>query len=288
MLRRARRAPPARATASLTPPPLSARASPRPRRPKEANTLQADFYRCALPAQTRDWLAKFSLAGDGRFFVAQLHAWNASMEPENVYFYGAVASIRDAQARGVAAAGVGVELASAVDGGDPYAPATSIHPRGKQTPGRRLAAAILARRFNVAVPFASPRYARAAAAPPPAGATLALAVALEGARGAPPPLLTYVAPSPASNSSRCPTDLTIPAFMCAGFELMLDDAPFPNGTWVPAAAAIDAARTGLVLSAAAPAGARAAGSRNGWNAWPIVNFYAEDGLLPLLPWSEAV
>ena len=74
--------------------------------------------------------------------------------------------------------------------------------------------------------------------------------------------------------------------MCAAFEIMLDDAPYPNGTWVPAAGALDAAGTGLVLSAAAPRGARAAASRNGWNAWPIVNVYAGD--LPLLPWMEAV
>ena len=74
--------------------------------------------------------------------------------------------------------------------------------------------------------------------------------------------------------------------MCAAFELMLNDAPYPNGTWIPAAAALDATGSGLVLSATAPAGEIIAGSRNGWNAWPVVNVY--DGTLPLLPWMEPV
>jgi hypothetical protein len=74
--------------------------------------------------------------------------------------------------------------------------------------------------------------------------------------------------------------------MCAWFEIMQDDAPFPNGTWVNASAAIDAAGTGLVLSATATvAGAKPAATRNGWNAWPVVNVYSEAGL-PLLPWMQ--
>ena len=253
--------------------------------------LQSAFYRCALAAHALDWTSKLSLDGEGRFFAAQLHAWNASTDPTDVYYFGDVAALRNSQQLAIAAAGAVAELASAVDGGDPFAPATSIHPRGKQIPGRRLAAAILARRFGLPVPHASPRYASAAAVAPPAGAAIAVSVALAGARGTPAPSLTWVAPSPSSNSSRCPLDLTIPAFMCAGFEVMLADSPFPNGTWVPATATIDAAGTGLVLTVAtgdAPAGSRAAATRNGYNAWPIVNVYAADGMLPLLPWSEAM
>ena len=98
--------------------------------------------------------------------------------------------------------------------------------------------------------------------------------------------LVWVPPSPASNSSRCPVDLGVLPLMCAGFELMADDAPFPNGTWVPAAASLDAAGTGLVLTATAPRqGVAAAGTRNGWNAWPVINVYAAGNGLPLLPWQ---
>ncbi len=172
-------------------------------------------------------------------------------------------------------------LPSKIDGGDPFAPATSIHPRAKQIAGYRLSQAIAARRYGIKAAYAAPRYASSSASA--SGAQLTVNVVLDGDA-----TLTYVAPSPASNSSRCPTDMTIPDFMCAAFEIMLDDAPFPNGTWVSAAAAIDARGTGLTLTATSTGGQKAAGSRNGWAAWPIVNFYALDGNLPVLPWIEPV
>jgi len=220
--------------------------------------------------------------------VAQLHAWNASTDPKNVYFYGAIAALRAAQAAGVAAS-PGAELATAIDGGDPLAPATSIHPRSKQLPGARLAQAILARRYGLpGVAYAAPRYAGGTASA--AGTALSVHVALDmGGAGGAPPVLVWRPPIPSSNSSRCPTDLGVLPAMCRGFEIMLGDAAFPNGTWVPAAAALDAAGTGLVLSAQAPrAGLVAAGTRNGWGAWPVVNVYAVDGNLPVLPWQESL
>ncbi len=247
---------------------------------------QNTAYACLLAAHSNDWQAGFQQSGSGRFFVSQLHAWNASTDPTNVYFAGAIAPARLAQARGVAAS-PGAELATVIDGGDPLAPATSIHPRCKQLLGRRVAQAILARRFGLPVAYAAPRFASSVASA--AGTALTLRVALASSAGAPPQPLEWRAPSAASNSTRCPTDLGVLPVMCAGFEVMLSDAPFPGGTWLPAAAAIDAAGTGLVLSATAPrAGLAVAGSRNGWGAWPLVNAYAIEGDLPVLPWLEAV
>ena len=248
---------------------------------------QAPFYACLLASLSSDWQRGFQHAGSpGRFFVAQLHAWNASTDASNVYYYGAIAGLRAAQAAGVAAS-PGAELATAIDGGDPQAPATSIHPRNKQLVGTRLAQAILARRYGVpGVAYAAPRYAGGAASA--AGAALSVRVALADGSGA-PPALAWRPPAPASNSSRCPTDRGVLPVMCAGFEVMVSDAPFPRGTWVPATAALDAEGTGLVLSARAPrAGLVAAGTRNGWGAWPVVNVYAVDGNLPVLPWQEAL
>ena len=258
----------------------------------EANVLQPHFYACALAAHAVDWaVAKFGLAGNASFLVAQLHAWNASTDPTNVYYYGSISSLRAAQAAGVAATHGIAALASAVDGGDPDAPATSIHPRGKQTPGARLATAALALRLGRAplVSAAYPVYGGAVAAVG-AGGTLSVHVSLTTSLPGVPPLpLVWTPPSPASNSSRCPVDLGVLPLMCAGFEVMANDAPFPNGTWVPATAALDAAGTGLVLTAAAPQpGLAAAGTRNGWNAWPVVNVYAVENANPLLPWEEPI
>jgi len=226
----------------------------------------------------------------GRFFVAQLHAWNASTDPTNVYYQGAIAGQRIAQAQGVADS-PGAELATAIDGGDPLAPATSIHPRNKQLPGHRLALAILARRYGMPhTSYAAPRYASATASA--SGVVLTVRVAVSnstgGGGGGTVPLV-WVPPTPDSNSSRCPTDLGVLPIMCAGFEVMLSDGPFPNGTWVPASAAVDGEGSGVVLTATAPhSGLVAAGTRNGWGAWPVVNVYARDGFLPLLPWQNEV
>jgi len=253
----------------------------------EANVLQSKYYECALAAHVASWLGCDAFCvppAPARFLVSQLHAWNGSLDVSNVYYFGAIASLREAQARAVAAS-PGAALITAVDGGDPFAPATSIHPRGKQTPSARLAAAALALRFGADVAWASPTYASAAARAT-GGAALVVDVALGAVGGGAVQPLVWRAPDAASNSSRCPTDLTIPAFMCAWFEIMQDDAPFPNGTWVNASAAIDAAGTGLILSAAATvAGAKPAATRNGMNAWPVVNVYSAAGL-PLLPWQE--
>ena len=256
--------------------------------------LQASYYSCFLAALSTDWQRSFQHSGSpGRFFVVQLHAWNASTDPSNVYYYAAIAGMRAAQAAGVALS-PGAELATAVDGGDPQAPATSIHPRGKQLPGQRLARAIAARRYGLpGIAYSAPSYAGGVAAPAQ-GLALSVSVALatagssSGSSGA-PPQLQWLPPSPASNSSRCPTDLGVLPVMCRGFEVMLSDAPFPAGTWVPALAQVDAAGTGLVLSATAPkAGLQATGTRFGWGAWPVVNAYTVDGELPVLPWQEAL
>jgi len=246
---------------------------------------QHAFYACMLTALSNDWQRGFQHSGSGRFFVAQLHPWNASTDPENVYYYSAIAPLRRAQAQGVAAS-PGAALATAIDGGDPLAPATSIHPRSKQLPGARLSQAILSQRYGLPVPYAAPGFASSTASA--AGTELAVHVVLT-AGGGEAPQLRWVPPSPASNSSRCPTDLQVLPIMCSGFEVMLNDAPFPNGTWLPASGALDASGMGLVLTATAPrAGLAAAGSRNGWNAWPVVNFYTVEGSLPLLTWEEAV
>lgn len=132
---------------------------------------------------------------------------------------------------------------------------------------------------------AYPVYASAVAA---AGARDALSVHVSLTTllpGVAPLPLVWTPPSPASS----PVDLGVLPLMCAGFEVMANDAPFPNGTWVPATAAIDAAGTGLMLTATSPQpGLAAAGTRNGWNAWPVVNVYATENGNPLLPWEEPI
>ena len=251
-----------------------------------------------LRALATDFIAGFQQQGagagpdassTGRFFVVQLQAWNASMDPANVYYHGAIAGLRVAQQVGVSST-PGAELVTAIDGGDPQAPATSIHPRGKQLPGHRLALAILAQRYGMQqIEYAAPRYSSATGASAQ-GLALQVSVRVSNSAGSTDVQLVWVPPSPDSNSSRCPTDLGVLPIMCAGFEIMLSDGAFPNGTWVPAAVEIASGQGGsLTLKATAPrAGLVAAGTRNGWGAWPVVSVYSASSHLPLLPWQERV
>lgn len=263
---------------------------------QNAEQGQDAYYRCALPALINSWRTLLSVPTAG-FFVTQLHPWNATTP--------GMASLDALPRFRLAQAGLDLPLTAVVpqlDGGDPQAPATSIHPRGKQTPAARLANAALAITFGKpetrwkaptyagTAPLASVRDAASGAV------TVGVTVSFEPdtVEGG----LTFVPPAPASNSSRCPTDLGIPAALCSWFGVQLGatgpgSAPL-NGTWVNATGAIaGAGGTQLTLQAVVPgvpAGVTVTpiASSNGFSGWPVVNFYAAATDLPVMPWLASL
>lgn len=254
----------------------------------ESNGLTAEqdgYYLCALPFLVRSLRSLFNspsaFAG-----IVQLAPWASS----NATFNGQVAALRQAQ---LAASDAlpGMATITAVDGGDPFGPIGSIHPRAKQLVGRRLAAAALTAVYRQPTPFAGPRYASAVPGGGAAGAlsaTVSFAAPSPSSPGNDGPL-RLIAPSPDgpfANSSVCPTGVA--ADLCAGFALRGSD-----GVWYAATAALGGSQRTLVLTAAAsagggvPGGLTATATASGWSLWPITLLYSSAGL-PAWPWNASI
>lgn len=193
----------------------------------------------------------------------QLAPWASSAAT----FNGRVAALRDAQLRAGDAA-PNISVITAVDGGDPYGPIGSIHPRAKQLVGRRAAAATLSVVYGVAAASAGPRFASAARG---GGAGLSATVAFSGGGGG-LALITPQATGAYANSSVCPVG--VGAALCAGFQIAGSD-----GVWRDATGALTADGARLVLSAAAPAGVTAVAVASGWSLWPISLLYGSNGVV---------
>jgi sialate O-acetylesterase len=252
----------------------------------ESNALTAEaedgYYLCALPFLVGSLRSLFN-SPTAFAAIVQLAPWASS----NASFNGQVAALRQAQ---LAASDALPHMATitAVDGGDPFGPIGSIHPRAKQLVGRRLAAAALTAVYGQPTPFAGPRYASAVPGGGAAGAlsaTVSFAAPSAASPGNDGPL-RLISPSPDgpfANSSVCPTGVA--ADLCAGFALRGSD-----NVWYAAVAALGAAPRTLVLTASAadvPAGLTATATASGWSLWPITLLYSSGGL-PAWPWNASV
>jgi hypothetical protein len=172
---------------------------------------------------------------------------------------------RDAQLTGLSASGANVVVANAVDLGDATAPFGSVHPRNKQTVGRRFAAAALDLLYGESTPYLNPRYARATAVPA-RGPDDTLSVVVEfDAASLSNGELTLV-------SASCPTSLGVPASECAWYDVQLSD-----GTWYNATVSVTDSGTGLVLTVAGGAGLTVNATRGDFSRWPVVRH-----MLPVL------
>jgi len=252
----------------------------------ESNALTAapedGYYLCALPFLVQSLRALFDSPAAFAAIV-QLAPWASSAAS----FNARVAALRQAQ---LAASDAlpGMATITAADGGDPFGPIGSIHPRAKQLVGRRLAAAALTAVHGRPTPFAGPRYASAAAGGGAAGslsATVSFAAPSPASPGNDGPLV-LIAPAPVgpfANSSVCPVGVA--ADLCAGFALRGS-----NGVWYNASAALGAAQRTLVLTASdsgVPAGLTATATASGWSLWPLTTLYNNAGL-PAFPWNETI
>ncbi|HLJ56982.1 MAG TPA: sialate O-acetylesterase [Chthonomonadaceae bacterium] len=115
----------------------------------ESNAGRAFQYRTLLPTMIKDWRTRWG-EGDFPFFIVQLANWQKSAdEPKD----DAWAELREAQsmtARDVPKVGIAVTI----DVGD----AADIHPKDKQTVGKRLALAAEAIAYGRRVEYSGPLY----------------------------------------------------------------------------------------------------------------------------------
>lgn len=219
--------------------------------------------------------------------VAQLAPWASSPAADNE----AVAELRASQLR-TGRALPNVTVATAADGGDPGAPAGSIHPRGKQHLGARLGAGAVGALLTGAGAQPPEAVGPIAVSVAPGGGppgTLSATVSFAGVDAA-SNRLVLVAPQPVgplANSSVCPAGVN--ASLCAGFQLQ--DAA---GAWYPATGTLTPDATQLVLTAAPapggpapPPGAVLNATASGWSLWPITLLYSSRGV-PAFPWRLGV
>jgi len=115
----------------------------------EANTGQQNYYACAFPVMIEDWRTKWggNTSKSFGFYFVQLAPWiGAGNDAE--------ALIRLSQLFAIKLADVG--FATAADLGDPLSPFGSVHPRGKQEVGRRLALSVLGLTYFRPVQYMGP------------------------------------------------------------------------------------------------------------------------------------
>lgn len=236
------------------------------------STWEDTFYTCALPRLVSTLRTLFDSPAMHAAIV-QLAPWASS----GASFNSQVATLREAQLRAGDAL-PNISVVTAVDGGDPYGPIGSIHPRAKQLVGRRTAAAALSLVYGIERPFAGPRFKQATAggdATHPLSATLTFTGGGGGLS-----LITPQATGQFANSSVCPTGVS--ASLCFGFMIAGTD-----GTWRPATGVLSGDSQQLVLSAPAPAGVTAVAVSSGWSLWPITLLYGTNGL-PVFPFNATV
>jgi len=224
----------------------------------EANAGQPSVYKYCQPAMVADWRMHFN--------DAQLWFGFVLMEPWITT--APLAQLRDAQEYTLQAL-PNTAYGAAIDIGDPLSPFGSVHPRHKQVPAGRLANAALNQIYAQNTPLLGP-------------------VAQAATGSAAGTMLTVTVQFPAGSSlalqaAHCPTELGVPASICAWYGIQGSDWTLYNAT-----AAVTADGNGLELTATAKAaGVKPLYATYGYGPWPIITVYGANGL-PAIPFNQSV
>ena len=164
-----------------------------------------------------------------------------------------------------------------------YGAGGNIHPPYKQHVGERLANAAMAIVYNKPINWRSPTYLSAKAG---TGTTLGeVTVSLNDV------LAAGLTLKPSFNAHTAGSCHGQKAGTCAGASVQFDDT---KKSWVKATVGLSADKQGMMLTAPAPAGAKAAiATSYGWGAVPFLTVYradmeGEDGQLPVLTWNRTL
>ena len=246
----------------------------------EANAAfnQTAYYACAFPVLVEHWRDAFggpSSRSAIAFGFVHLQAFYKYSVPQH-NDTTSVAWFREAQLAALSLPNV--TAATAMDLGDPLSPAGSIHIRGKQAAGARLAAGLLALRYGVAhSPHVSPRATGTTCSAVPGGGLRAV-VALDASAVAAAGGLRLL------DGLTCPTTLGVNATECSWFGLLGSDGLWRNAT----ATLAPGGGASVTLTAAARAGVTPAASGYAWSIYPVASLATNHGPggwpLPVLPW----
>jgi len=221
----------------------------------ESNDNAAAKYECSFPALITDWRKKFNHT-DIPFYFVQLAPCDGA------HWCGPFTQLRNAQLTGgMKLKGVG--YAVAVDLGDHFGPAKSVHSRRKQEVGRRLALEALRLQYSQPVVSRGPQFASAAAVDTAAGAAAGLKISYvqDGSATMLHPYATADCSVATNGDKKC-----------------CDESPFEvqasaSGSWVRANYTITG---GTEVTLTMPAGLAATdgtGVRYDWEQWPGCALY---------------
>jgi len=217
----------------------------------ESNDNAAVKYACSFPALITDWRKKFDYT-ELPFYFVQLAPCDGS------HWCGPFTGLRNAQLTG------GMKLkrvgyAVAVDLGDHFGPAKSVHSRRKQEVGRRLALEALRMQYNQTTVSRGPQFASAAAVTTSAGAAAGLTI-------------SYVQDGSATKLHPYGTaDCDVKGNCCGTSPFQVKSG---SGAWVRANYTITGGGSEVTLTM--PAGLTATdstGVRYDWEQWPGCALY---------------
>lgn len=227
----------------------------------ESNSGDAKGYACMFPAMIADWRVKWRESGAFPFFFVQLAPWTAGAGT-------AVADTRQAQLAALELPGVG--FATAVDLGDATSPQGNIHPRDKETVGKRLllaARAIAYKESNVV--YRGPEMSSIQYSTTAGSSTYKAIVSF-----------AQTASGLELRPASCPAGVA--PVNCENWSFLLSD-----GKWYPTSAAtIDSSdRVVVTLSSGAPASLTPVGLRYAYSSWPQCTVFSKDNL-PAIPFEH--
>lgn len=225
-------------------------------------------YACMFPALISQWKSQFSA---GLSPAQATGAAAAAVGPEPWFGFiilepwvgGGGPQLRDAQMRGLTVNYTG--YGSAIDIGDPTSPFVSYHPRAKQVPSARLAAAALSQVYGVAdQQWTGAVFESAAGSVSPDGGSMVVTVTMAPGSG-------KLVIKDRALLDICPIILGVSPQSCAWPQLQAS-----VGAWVNATLSVSADGSQLIFTAPAPApGAKPVGVSYGYGVWPALSVYSD-------------
>jgi len=216
----------------------------------EQNSADPTDYACMFPAMIQFWRSFF-----GQEFTFLFVQLSTPVNPQ----------IRQAQLAALPLPNVG--FATAADLGDATAPFGQIHPRDKQTVGRRLTSAALNIAYGqTSVVWQGPTFKSANASVSGTTVTVSVIFQLYGTGGL------------VEKNNTCPS-VDVSASECSTFDIIFDNESIAAANVTSVSANIVTIQTEI------PTGRKPIGLSYGWNVWPVMTIYSEQDL-PAIPFTS--
>ena len=238
---------------------------------------ETEYYSCMFPSLINSWRKAFTPSTSPSaipywFGYVQIQAFSQYATPEHNDTYDAPWFRQYGQLIPTQSL-PNISFACTINIGDPLSPLKSIHPRDKQPVGEILGKAAL---YNIYQQsngtYASPLYKSSVCTKDTTSNNWTVAVTFS--------YDTLTSKFTLTTPPDCPTSEGVPAADCSTYGILGSD-----GIWYNATAQTNDNVT-LLVSAVLPEGITAVSHGYGWSVWPLTSLYAENSIVPIVPWLE--